>query len=166
MKILALDLSTKCTGWCVMEDDKIINSGIIKASSMDVLARIEKMIDEVYKLYKEYQPSLLVAEDILPEDMKNIKTSKALFYLQAALMLKFHELKVEIQLVTASHWRKVCGINTGRGILRNELKSKDMEFVLNKYNLTVDDDQADAICIAYCYFHDIPEFIGESNGDK
>ena len=157
MRILALDPSTKCTGWCVMEDGKIINSGIIKASSMDVLTRIEKMVDEITKIYNEYNPEDLIMEDILPEDIKNIKTSKALFYLQAALMLRFHQIQKPIELVTASHWRKVCGIGTGRGVLRNELKLKDIEFVLTKYNITVEDDQADAICIAHCYFNDIPE---------
>lgn len=163
MRVLALDPSTKCTGWCVMDAGKIINSGIIKASSIDVLTRIEKMIEEIYNIYTEYKPEVLIIEDVLPEDMKNIKTSKALFYLQAAIQLKFHKEKVGLQFVTASHWRKICGINTGRGILRNELKSKDMEFVLKTYNTTVDDDQADAICIAYCYFNDIPDFIGESS---
>ena len=42
-------------------------------------------------------------------------------------------------------------LKRGRGITRETLKQKDMEFVKEKFNKDVNDDEADAICIGYAY---------------
>lgn len=42
-------------------------------------------------------------------------------------------------------------LKRGRGITRETLKQKDIEFVKNKFNKIVNDDEADAICIGYAY---------------
>jgi len=44
-----------------------------------------------------------------------------------------------------------AGLKRGRGITRETLKQKDIEFVKNKFNKIVNDDEADAICIGYAY---------------
>ena len=63
--------------------------------------------------------------------------------------------KIELELIYPSSWRASIGIKTGRGIKRTSLKEKDMQFVKENYNLDVNDDIADAICIGYANSHDV-----------
>lgn len=91
-------------------------------------------------------------EDILPEDVKHNQTVfKALIYLQAAIVLELHKSKSTVNLCTASHWRSQVGIHTGRGIKRESLKQASQKIVKSIYNIEVNDDISDAICIGIAY---------------
>lgn len=158
MKILSLDLSTKSSGWAIFDNGILITSGCITASSTDLLKRINIMIDELKKVVEQYQPDKVIAEEVRPENgMQNLKTHRALMWLQGgiALMLYDYNKKLEIELIYPSSWRAAIGIKTGRGIKRTSLKEKDIQFVKENYNLDVNDDEADAICIGYASSHDI-----------
>ena len=50
-----------------------------------------------------------------------------------------------------SEWRAACGIKTGPKVLRETQKQYDISFVEKKFNLSVNDDIADAIGIGYGY---------------
>lgn len=86
-----------------------------------------------------------------------MKTHRALMWLQGgvALMLYAYNKKLEMELIYPSSWRAAIGIKTGRGIKRTSLKEKDIQFVKENYNLDVNDDEADAICIGYSCSHDV-----------
>ena len=43
MKTLALDMSSKSTGWAVFEEQQLIDYGCITCSSTDALERIKKI---------------------------------------------------------------------------------------------------------------------------
>lgn len=91
-------------------------------------------------------------EDILPSDVgNNQKIYKALIYLQAAIVLMFHKNKINVDFYVASHWRSVCGIKTGRGVKRDTLKQASIKLVKATYNIDVNDDIADAICMGIAY---------------
>ena len=51
------------------------------------------------------------------------------------------------------------GIKTGRGVKRESLKTKDIEFVRENYGLDVNDDEADAICIGHSVVQQLDEEI-------
>jgi len=51
----------------------------------------------------------------------------------------------------SSHWRKICGIRTGRGVRRDTLKKASQDLVKNTYNIEVNDDESDAICLGMAY---------------
>lgn len=158
MTILSLDLSTKSSGWAIFQDSMLIESGCITSSSTDLLKRINIMIDGLKEIVEKYQPNKVVAEEVRPENgMQNIKTHRALMWLQGgvALMLYNYNKKLEMDLIYPSSWRAAIGIKTGRGIKRTSLKEKDIQFVKENYNLDVNDDEADAICIGYSYSHDV-----------
>lgn len=153
MIILAIDASTKSTGYAVIQNKKILKSGCINDQSADTLERIQYMKKELQKVIKEYHPTDVVIEDILPEDVRsNQKTFKALIYLQAALVFLLHDYKLTPTLYTASHWRALVGIHTGRGIKREQLKAASIQLVEKNYGLQVNDDVADAINIGFAYY--------------
>jgi hypothetical protein len=88
----------------------------------------------------------------LPEDVKrNQSVFKALIYLQAAVVLKLHKCRSIVNFYTASHWRASVGIKTGPGIKRETLKNASQRLVKSIYNIEVNDDISDAICLGIAY---------------
>lgn len=153
MKILSLDASTKSTGWCVGQDQKLQKSGCITASSKDVYARIIKIRDELSKIIKENNIDKIIMQQVRPE--YNSHTSKVLMWLQAAVVLAAYEInpKIEYDFIGASTWRAALKMKQGRGIKRETLKPQDIKYVEDKYSIKVqNDDQADAICIFDAYW--------------
>lgn len=156
--ILSLDLSTKSSGWAIFKEQELINYGCITSSSTDLIKRIHIMINEIDRILQENEISKIIVEEVRPEGgygVGNQKTHKALMYLQAALEFLIHDnynKKVEIEYIFPSSWRAKCGIKNGRGIKRTSLKEADIAFVKENFNLDVNDDEADAICIGFANF--------------
>lgn len=159
MKTLSLDLSSKSSGWSVFDEKELHEYGCITSASTDLIKRIHIMTDNIQELIKKYNINKVVVEEVRPEmGTQNIKTHRALMWLQAAVAIMLHdEYKLELEYIYPSEWRKICGIKTGGGIRRETLKQRDIEFVKNKFNLDVNDDIADAIGIGYAYLHQTPE---------
>ena len=157
MNILALDLSTRSTGYAYFEDGSLIAQGCITAYSTDLINRISKIIQGLkIEVFNSFKIDKVIVEEVRPENgMQNIKTHRALMWLQAAVAFLVHDIDKNIQIdyIYPSEWRKQCGIHTGRGIKRETLKQKDIEFVKEKYGLDVNDDVADAIGIGYGYLN-------------
>jgi Holliday junction resolvasome RuvABC endonuclease subunit len=168
MIVLALDPSTKVTGFAVYKDQELIDHGYINAGSADVFNRIHKMISEIEEILNKYEIDKAILEEVLPEDVRNNnKTFKALMYLQAFITDCLHSHKIEYSFFVASEWRKKCGIHTGRGIKREILKTQDIKFVQSQYGIKVNDDEADAICIGFAAVGGIikePQVIVDDSG--
>lgn len=153
MTILSIDASTKSSGCAIFEENKLIHYECITASGSDKFKRIQKMNNRIKELVNQYHPIVAVMEDVMPQDVKhNQAVYKALIYLQAIIVMTLYDLGIETTLYTASHWRSVVGIHTGRGIKRDELKQVSINLVKQKYNITVNDDQADGINIGLAYY--------------
>ena len=149
MKILAIDGSTKSTGIAIFEDGKLIKYQCITASSSNVFKRIEKMQEEIKKIIAKENIDKIFIEEVIPEDVhNNSKVYKPLMYLQGFLCKIFDEFNLVPEFVFPNTWRAACGIPTGRN-QRESLKPKDIAFVKKHFNLDVNDDIADAICIGY-----------------
>lgn len=158
MRILAIDASTKSTGWAIFNNTKLETYGCITSSSTDLVKRIYKMVKELKELLINNQIDKIIMEEVRPEQgLQNIKTHKALMYLQAAITFLQHDCfpNIEIKYVYPSEWRRVCGIKTGSGVHRESLKPKDIAFVKQTYNIDTNDDIADAIGIGHAYVHEL-----------
>ena len=157
--LLSLDLSNKSSGIAIFDNDKkLIDYTCITASSTDLVKRIYKIINDLKLFCQKYDNiDTVVIEEVRPEGNQygvgNQKTHKALMYLQAALVFFMHDNypKIKIEYLYPSEWRSRCGLHTGRGIKREELKKADIAFVKRIYNIEVNDDIADAIGIGYAY---------------
>lgn len=150
MIVLALDPSTKSTGYAVYKDQELITHSYITAGSTNLYNRIHKMIEEIEKVIKEYKVEKAIIEDIIPDDVRNNQSVfKALMYLQGFITDLLNTYNIEFAFYTASEWRKKCGIHIGRGIKRDSLKPQDIKFVQSQFGIKVNDDEADAICIGF-----------------
>lgn len=162
MKILALDLSTHSSGWAIFEEGKLIDYGCFTSASTDLIKRIKVMTEGVKTIIDKYTNiTKVIAEEVRPEGtgygVGNLKTHRALMFLQAAIAFMIHDnyKDLKIEYIYPSSWRASIGIKTGRGIKRTTLKQKDIEFVKEKWNIDVNDDEADAICIGYASSNEI-----------
>lgn len=153
MITMSIDASTKSSGVAIFKQNKLIHYECIQINDNKLFTRIWKMVERIRQLYQQYEPTDVVMEDILPQDVKhNQQVFKALIYLQAAIVLELDRLDgVDIKLVTASHWRAKCGIKTGRGIKRQTLKNSSVKLIKQIYQIDVNDDIGDAICIGIAY---------------
>lgn len=166
MYTIAIDASTKSTGVAVFKNKELIEKFNFTSANKSVLKRIKYMTDKIEETYKWYaafnETFQIVMEQVIPDNLNDAKwtrnqaTFKALFYLQAAIVIMFDNYNLEVELVGASTWRKWCGIKQG-GANRDTLKSRDIEFVKNNYNIEVNDDVADAICIGHGKIYHDPE---------
>ena len=157
MNILSLDLSTKSSGWAYFKDGELIEHGCVTSASTDVIKRIYIMREAVAALLTQYEVSKVIVEEVGPEGgygVGNTHTHKMLMWLQAAIAFIIHDNfpNVEIEYIYPSSWRANLGIKNGRGIKRTTLKEADIDFVKEKYNIDVNDDEADAICIGLAQY--------------
>lgn len=169
MITISIDASTKSTGVAVFKDKELIDTYNFVNNNKSVLKRIKYMTDKLEEIYGKIKtaPSnkdeqfQIVMEQVIPDNLNDAKwtrnqaTFKALFYLQAAIVLMFDHYNIEVELIGASTWRKWCGIKQG-GANRDTLKMRDQEFVKDNYDLNVNDDVADAICIGHGKIHHKP----------
>ena len=158
MIILAIDASTKNSGWAVYEGTSLKDYGCITASSTDLFKRIHKMVDELDIIIAKYAVQKIILEEVRPDEIgsrTNLATHKALMYLQGAICMMVHDNypKVTIDYLYPSEWRKCCKIKTGRGVVRETVKQRDIRFVQETFGLTVNDDVADAIGLGYAFLH-------------
>jgi hypothetical protein len=182
MITIAIDASTKSTGVAIFKDKELIEYKNITDNNKSVLKRIKYMTDSIEEIYVNHSNNLfmnnlskvitegdydsqtyqIIMEQVIPDNLNDAKwtrnqnTFKALFYLQAAIVLMFDHYDLEVELVGASTWRKWCGIKQG-GANRETLKFRDIEFVKKNYNIDVNDDVADAICIGHGKIYHEPE---------
>lgn len=156
MNLIAIDASTKSSGIAIYKHNKLQQTECIKATSSDLFNRIKKMVIQIDKLLVQ-NPDLeyLILEQVRQDGFKNIKTYKALMYLQGCIMLLVHQKHkhIEVQFLYPSEWRKVCQIKQGRGVQRTSQKQNDIQWVKENFNLQVNDDIADAIGIGYAYIN-------------
>ena len=152
MNILALDASTKSTGWSIKNGD-IRESGCIASASTSIEKRIAYMRDEILKLIKKYNIDTIIIEEVHAEYTHNSTVNQKLNWLQGCLRVAVWEYdkNIKIETILPNSWRSAIGIHTGRGVTRDKLKAADIEYVKNNYNKTVNDDEADAICILDAY---------------
>lgn len=154
MVLLSLDLSTHCSGYAIGTEDKIQLYNCFTSSSKSTIARMIQMRENIKNLLKQNpQIEKIVIQEVPPQ--YNSHTMKVLMWLQAVIAVAAYEVNPKIQLVfmNASEWRAALKIKQGKGIRREQLKNKDIQYVKNKYNIEIEnDDIADAICLFDAYW--------------
>ena len=156
MNILALDMSTKSTGVAIYKHNKLVKYDCITATSNDLFNRIKVMMNAINKILEEnLDLEYVIMQQVRQEGFVNIKTYKALMYLQGCIQMMIHQKFKHLQtdFLYPSSWRKVCKIKQGRGVQRKEQKQLDIKWVKDNFNIQVNDDIADAIGLGYGYIN-------------
>lgn len=149
MNILAFDQSTQKTGWAVFKDGILIDSGVFDMhKEKDVDVRLRGLCAFAQGLVARWQPELVVAEGVSLQN-PNVKTIVELARVQGLLQAAAYALPFEVPVIfyMPAAWRKIVGIQMGRGVKRAELKKAAITMVAEHYGKQVSDDEADAILI-------------------
>ena len=149
MVFIALDQSSKVSGYSIFKDNELIKYGhISSAASAPIEQRLLKLTCLLDELLKEYNFDKLIFEDI-QEQGGNVKTFKVLAQVQGAILLWCINNKMDYEIIPPSVWRKgikdTYGVNFGK--LRAEQKAASINFIKNYFQIEATEDESDAICI-------------------
>ena len=149
MIIMGIDSSTTSTGWAVIDTKhkgalRLVDYGTINPpKKYDTIQRIIYISDKFKELLRVMKPELVVIEQM--NVTTNLNTVRVLAGLLAELEVVLTRQRYLYALVTPAQWRKSVGI---KGKKRDELKLASQIFVINNFFEKVNEDEADAICIA------------------
>lgn len=145
MRVLALDQSTSCCGYCLMESStkQILLFGHELFSGTNIDEKISSVKSWLTKLIEETKPECFIIEDI--QFQNNQRTYKILAELLGVLSNLYFENAYPYEVVSPSSWRSFCGI---KGRARKEQKENAISFIKEKYGLKPTEDEAEAICMA------------------
>jgi len=145
---LALDQAAKTTGWALFsENGELLDCGSFSIpANEDIGERLTSFYLELDKLSGSSPESVtqVFFEDIQLQ-MGNVKTYQRLAYIQAMIYTWCNLHNVNYKVLAPSHWRKVLDGSWGRK--RDEQKQHAIEYVKERYDIDVDSDTADAICL-------------------
>lgn len=149
--ILALDQSTRVTGYAVFQDGNLIASGTFSVQDDILATRLVKIRNNVQKLIAIYDINKILLEDIqLQTQVNNVTTYKALAEVLGVLEELSKELKIPHEIILSNVWKAGLRLK-GKG--RADEKQKAQEYVLNTYSKKVSQDESDAICIGTYYIN-------------
>lgn len=147
MVVMGVDSSTSSTGWAIIyEKDgevELLKYGSIKPKGKNVIRKIITILDELKKIRRVNNPELVVIEDLSVS--RNMRSTKVLAGLLIAIEIDLERANYLVQELKPSEWRKLAGI---KGRKREEQKTNSIQHVWDRYHKLVNDDEADAICIA------------------
>lgn len=149
MIIMGIDSSTTSTGWAVIDTKhggalRLIDHGTISPpKKYDTIERIIYISDKFKELLRIMKPELVVIEQM--NVTTNMNTVRVLAGLLTEIEVTLKRQQYLYTLLTPSQWRKAVGI---KGKKREEFKLASQAFVLNNFYEKVNEDEADAVCIA------------------
>lgn len=163
-RFMALDQSTTCTGYAIFEGNHLIESGLFKESSKDIMVRIEGIYNQILDKANEYNVKSFIFEDTF--STLNVKVTKTLCWLQGAIMSLAFTKDYGYVLYYPNSWRKILDFkrkskksNPQPNFKNNReyQKYQAIEYAKNNYDVCLtygskgDDDRAEAICIGHAY---------------
>lgn len=145
MKILSLDLSINCPGWCVADDDVYIASGYRehKVKGLSVYERIEANLELARGLVRDYGIGVVWMEDTAPSARG--KTSQMLVEQAGIFKYWFRYRGLPVYTFSISDIKKsVSGVgNADKGLMLSAVQARGFLQVLQN-------DEVDAIAIWLC----------------
>ena len=146
MKVLALDQSTRVTGWSLFDDGKYVTSGIIDLSKIkDTTERTKQMGILICKKIEECSPDQIVIEEV--QCQSNVDTVKKLARLQGIAIGFAAANNIPLHILEPTKWRAALGYKQGPRVERKALKQQSLDYVENKFGFVFSEDRSEAICI-------------------
>ena len=145
-RLLALDQSSRISGYAIFIDDNLIAHGSIHLTEEDVGRRLVLLCKEVTKLIHKYDINEIAFEDIQMQASvgNNVQTFKILAEVFGVILMLCTELKINYTIVSSNTWKSTLKI---KGKKRSEQKQDAQRYVLEHYGIKAIQDTVDAICI-------------------
>lgn len=149
MIFMALDQSSKISGYSIFNDDQLIKYGHLSLpASLPIEERLLKLTCLLDESLQSYHFDKLIFEDI-QEQGGNVKTFKVLAQVQGAILLWCAKHQINYEIIPPTVWRKnikdIYGVTFGK--VRTEQKQASIDFVKSHFKIEATEDESDAICI-------------------
>ncbi len=143
MRILALDQSTKHTGWSLWQNKGLLKYGVLDTDEKaSPFIRMQDMGKQISNLIRRAKPDHVVIEQV--QFQRNYKVYSQLSQLQGVIMQILFERNIAFTLVEPTRWRAFDGIKNRR---REETKAAAIQAVKDRFYIEVSEDTAEAIGI-------------------
>lgn len=141
-RVVAIDNATENVGISVFDDGKLIfwHLYVYSGDTIERITQNNKFLKEI--IIQKWQPDLIVFEDI--QYQSNILTFKILAMLLGASIVATKSANIKYETVLSKVWRSHFIIN---GKTRIQQKTQAINKVKEMYNITVNDDVAEAILL-------------------
>lgn len=157
-RTLALDQSSNATGYSMYDNDILIAYGVFHAQGATPHSRMLDLCDWLDSMIESWKPDCVGLEETQYNpgmkgkdfSMMGHDVFKLLSQIMGGCILIILRHKVELKTVLIPTWRHHCGV---KGVKRADLKRSAQHLVKTWYDITVTDDESDAICIGK-YFSD------------
>ena len=145
-KLLALDQSSRITGYAIFENTKLIHYGKFNVENDDFGERLMIIRNKVNDLIIQYNIDEVVFEDIQLQNnvVNNVDTFKKLSEVYGVISELLTELKIKYSTVLASSWKSTLSI---KGKDRSAQKKNAQVVIEKTFNIKPTQDECDAICI-------------------
>lgn len=145
-KLITIDSSSNKSGIAFFTNGKYKECCLLDCSKQkNMNDRFFDMSKVLWNTLEKYKPDVLYIEETVV--LRNAQTQRFLTRLQGVVYAWCVNNDCEFNTIRPTSWRKLLDFSQGKNIKRNQLKEQSIKYVLDKYNLTVNDDVADAICI-------------------
>lgn len=151
MKVLSVDQATYTAGLSILTGleakDLLWYKEFKMNKNLDLLSRVELLVNLVLKTVKEEGINHVVIEDI--QYQNNVKTFKTLAWLQAIIVWNLKVNNIEYTIVPPVTWRN---LNQIKGRARLEQKANSIRLAQSIYNMQLEEDVAESILMGRTYF--------------
>lgn len=170
MKTVGIDASSSCTGLCLFDGLKLVDSTKIKSDKGNGFREAScQMIERVKPIILQYNPDIIYMEDVptfarkggrggnVLQPLIALGSVQGIFYLELQ-----HRLGYNIDFLDLTAWRQGLGFPVGgakdsdrdhqkdRAVkFANEMFGLDLYYQLGKKSVKDEDDRAEAICLCY-----------------
>ena len=142
---MGIDPGTRCTGYCILKNKKIINYGLLKLNAKASMPeRIEIFYDFFKKKFEHYNVDILAIET--PFLYKNAATYLKLGYLRSILYLLSRKYNTSIKELAPCQVKQGF---TGYGAAKKTQIAQMAYKLFPTLEKDLKDDVTDAIAIAY-----------------
>ena len=146
IRLCSIDFSSKKTGIAYFINGKYKCHCLIDCSEhKDMEIRFYNMCLSIWEVLEIIKPDIVYIEETVV--LRNAQTQRFLTRMQGVIYAWCMNNGCEFNTIRPTQWRAAIGISQGRNVKREELKTQAIQYVKEKYNLDVNDDEADAICI-------------------
>lgn len=154
-RILALDQATRISGWSIFDNEDLVKFGLYETTLKETEERINEVKNWLINMVQNWKPDHIYIEDIQLQQLSKkqevdsdnivgVTTYKVLAQLQGVLIDSIFELKIPVSVISPATWRAHCKIN---GKTKSDKKKSAQLKVKEWYDVSVTNDEADAICI-------------------
>ena len=153
MRILALDQSSRVSGWALFDGNELIEYGKFDLSKEpDVGERLHQARYIVQDIINKLNVDKVILEDIYMDGQRvnNVQTFKVLAEVFGVLYELCIDMNIPVEAVLAGTWKSTLGI---KGKTRPEQKRAAQAWVLENYGIKATQDEVDAICIGAHIIH-------------